>query len=342
MEEQLARWKKRRFRPGPLEAPLQEFLEPLCHVMGDGTRMVQLRGLVASLEELGFTFDEFPPPPGRPDLRVLSTPAYLQIVSEDSAEVIPLNLQEFAALVHDVVMVQYGAVARSYTPPLLTFDRIRALASRVVLDPTGVLRGGRATEAQVATPPAAAPPVQLVTGLLRDTGESAVASFMQTVAAAAAQFMVPKLPALQPQAREKPAPGPSVTSSALLSAGSPALQSEASLSGAPSAAQGEFFESIEDTTGSAEEPVSFDPAALQDVLATGLRDIATPVIGRAPPVLGQAPSTPQIAARKELDDAGLSRSRRGITARRALIATSIDIDTLNRLQSAPREPRVPR
>ena len=78
-------------------------------------------------------FDEFPPPPGSPDLRVLSTPAYLQIVSEDSAEVIPLNLQEFAALVHDVVIVQYGAVARSYTPPLLTFDRIRALASRVVL-----------------------------------------------------------------------------------------------------------------------------------------------------------------------------------------------------------------
>ena len=147
--------------PGFLDASLREFLEPLCNVLGDGTSMIKLPGLVASLEELGFTFDQFPSPPGRPELRVLSTPAYLQIVSEDSAEVIPLDLQKFVALVHDVVMVQYGAVARSYTPPLLTFDRIRALASRVVLDPTGVLRGGRATEAQVATPRAVAPPVPL-------------------------------------------------------------------------------------------------------------------------------------------------------------------------------------
>ena len=185
--------------------------------------MIKLPGLVASLEELGFTFDQFPSPPGRPELRVLSTPAYLQIVSEDSAEVIPLDLQKFVALVHDVVMVQYGAVARSYTPPLLTFDRIRALASRVVLDPTGVLRGGRATEAQVATPPAVAPPVPLVTGLL-PPGESSVANFMQRVDVAAVQFMVPKPPVLQPQAREKPVPGPSVIASALPAAGSPALQ----------------------------------------------------------------------------------------------------------------------
>ena len=27
-----------------LQAPLQEFIEQLCHVLGDGTRMVQLRG----------------------------------------------------------------------------------------------------------------------------------------------------------------------------------------------------------------------------------------------------------------------------------------------------------
>ena len=87
-----------------------------------------------------------------------------------------------------------------------------------------------------------------------------------------------------------------MTSSALYSAGSPALQSEAILSGAQSATQGEFFKSIEDTTGSAEKPVSFDLATLEDSLVTGLRDIETPVIGRAPPVLGQMPLTPPIAA----------------------------------------------
>ena len=59
-----------------------------------------------------------------------------------------------------------------------------------------------------------------------------------------------------------------------------------------------------------EEPVSFDPAALQDVLVTGLQGIATPVIGRAPPALGQVPSTPPIAARKELDTSSKSKSSR--------------------------------
>jgi hypothetical protein len=75
-------------------------------------------------------------------------------------------------------------------------------------------------------------------------------------------------------------------------------------------AQGEFFESIEDTAGSAEKHVCFDLAALKDIHGTGLRDIATPVIGRALPVLGQVPSTPQIAARKELVTPAKSKSSR--------------------------------
>ena len=69
--------------------------------------------LVASLKEIGFTFDEFSPPPGRPDLFVLSTPAYMEIVSKTAPKLFQWNLQEFAALVYNVVIVQYRAVARS-------------------------------------------------------------------------------------------------------------------------------------------------------------------------------------------------------------------------------------
>ena len=289
----------------PLAVPMRDFLSQYIQQVADGTSVVALGPLMEFLMDHGYTFDEFPPPRDRPNQRVLSTMAYLQVVSDETAEVIPLNLQEFNQLVHDVVREQYSAVALSYHPRELQIERIRALAGRVVLDPTGILRGERPAESRFTAPSAAGPSASSAAALLPPGETGAVMNFLQGMAsAAAAKFVAPPPPAALP----KPAPGAvwrqvriEQVSELDPSTGAPSVQpstSEVSLpgSGAQTATPSEHTDDPFAAVGPMDAPQGLEE--FQSVLAAGLNAVATPVIGK----------TPLMAGRKTLDISVQSKS----------------------------------
>ena len=270
--------------------------------MGEDVRVLLHRPLVTALMDLGFTFDEFLPPAERPEQRVLSTMAYLQIASDEAAEILPMSLQEFNGLVNAVVREQYGALAASYRPRELSLDRIRGMVGRVVRDPTGVLRGESASEPRSSAPLPSGP--STASSLLPPpSGAGVTMEFLKgLVAAAAAKFAVPAAPvprsAHQPEAelRYDPlAPQPAPPSTAPSAAPS---QSEASLSEAVTAELSEMTveEGAQLAAGLLDEPVHFDPADFSELLATGLEKVATPVLG-APPLAAR--KSPRASAAKK-------------------------------------------
>ena len=142
----------------------------------------------------------FTPPRDGLNQRVLSSMAYLEVLSHETAEVISLNLQEFNQLIHDVVRKQYSALALSYRIRELQFERIRAMAGRVVRDPTGILRGERPAESRFAAPSAAGPSASSAAALLQPNETGALMNFLQGMAsAAAAKFVAPLHSAALPE-----------------------------------------------------------------------------------------------------------------------------------------------
>ena len=180
-------------RHDPLDLPMRDFLLNSLSKL-ERSRVLLHRPLVTDLMDLGFTFDEFLPPAERPEQRVLSTMAYLQIASDEAAEILPMSLQEFNGLVNAVVREQYGARAAPSRPRELSLDRIRGMVGRVVRDPTGVLRGDSASEPRSSAPLPSGP--STASSLLSPpSGAGVTMEFLKRLmAAAAAKFAVPAAP----------------------------------------------------------------------------------------------------------------------------------------------------
>ena len=270
-------------RSDPLAMSMREFLLRYSQQVGGEVTMLLLRPLLTALVDLGFTFDEFLPSAERPEQRVLSTMAYLQIASDESAEILPMNLQEFNRLVTAVVREQYGAFATSYRPRELSLDRVRSMVGRVVQDPIGILRGEPHAETRLPASPIAGPSATSAPPLLQSQGSGvAIEVFKGLVAAAAAsaaaKFAVPSAPAPQPEPERAPEPVPSSAAPSVTQS-----QSESSFSGAPTGEQSERTES-EFASGFHDDPGNFDPTDYNELLD----QVATPVLGE-PPIVSRKP-----------------------------------------------------
>ena len=272
-------------RHDPLDLPMRDFLIQFTQQIGKDALVLLHRPLLTALMDLDFTFDEFLPPAECPEQRVLSTMAYLQIASEEAAEILPMSLKEFNGLVNAVVREQYGALAAPYRPRELSLDRIRGMVGRVVRDPTGVLSGESASESRSSAPSPSGP--STASSLLPlPSGTGVTMEFVKgLVAAAAAKFAVPVAPvprsAHQPEAEwrydplvPQPAPSSTVPSAA-------PSQSEVCVSEEVTATPSEM--TVEDgsqpAAGLLDEPVHFAPAEFTKLLTTGLDKVATSVLG---------------------------------------------------------------
>ena len=68
--------------------------------------MLLIKHLLNVFKDFGFTHDEFLTTAYPPEQRVYSTKVYLQIATDESVEILLINLQEFNQFVTAVVRVQ--------------------------------------------------------------------------------------------------------------------------------------------------------------------------------------------------------------------------------------------
>ena len=294
-------------RPDPLAVTMREFLLQFSQPVGGEVSMLHLRPLVAALMDLGFTFDEFPPPADRPEQRILSIMAYLQIASDESAEILPMNLQEFNRLVTAVVREQYGAFASSYRPRELSLDRIRSMVGRVVFDSTGILRGESASVTRPTAPPMPGPSAASAPSLLPPQAAGVTLDMLKglvaaAAASAAAKFTVPPPPIQQPAPEPVEEPAPSSTA--------PSVQPSQTETSFSETQTGEQTEQLEEelAPGLPIDPSQFTAADFSALLD----EVATPVLG-VPPFAArktpEAPSTKKKPSRQQESGARREKSK---------------------------------